>query len=52
MEAEIIAVKRLFVNARKPVSTTKVCVIVPVRNEASYLLQTLEALRLQVNCSG
>ncbi len=52
MEAEMNTVKGLFTNARKPVSTTKVCVIVPVRNEAKDLAKTLEALCNQVDGNG
>ncbi|TDE11276.1 glycosyltransferase [Dyadobacter psychrotolerans] len=47
-----LAVDRILFDKIKPSASTKVCVIVPVRNEAECLWETLEALRLQEDNSG
>ena len=47
-----LAVDRTFFNIIKSSAATRVCVIVPVRNEAECLWETLDALRLQVDNTG
>jgi glycosyltransferase involved in cell wall biosynthesis len=44
--------KHLFLNIPAPSTSMKVCVIVPVRNEADGLENTLDALRLQKDANG
>ena len=39
----------IFKNASFPEFATRVCVVIPVQNEAEFLPKTLEALRLQVD---
>ena len=51
-QADIPAIQRLFKNASKPTSATCVCIIVPVRNEAEGIEETLDALRQQVDNHG
>lgn len=52
MQADSTMAPRLFSSKASIQITTRVCVIVPVRNEAGLLNETLNALRLQTDPNG
>lgn len=52
MQADSTLTQCHFSNEEIIQSSTRVCVIVPVRNEAGLLSQTLQALRLQMDPDG